>query len=56
MSISSSLASSKEGCVTHTLQLKQDQLHLHPWANDLPTLLQQVLRFFKQFEIGSQEI
>ncbi len=37
-------------------KLKQDQLHLHPWADDLPTLRQQILSFFRQFETGSQEL
>ena len=55
-SCSSSLAPSKEGCVAHPHTLKQDQRHRHPWANDLPTLPQQVLRFFQQCERGSQEL
>jgi transposase len=37
-------------------KLKQDQLHLHPWAHDLPTLRQQILRFFEPFETGSLEL
>jgi hypothetical protein len=56
MSFSSSFALGEEGCVAHTHTLKQDQLHRHPWANDLPTLPQQVLRIFQQCERGSQEI
>jgi len=37
-------------------KLKQDQLHLHPWAEYLPTLRQQILSFFQPFETGSQEL
>jgi transposase len=37
-------------------KLKQDQIHLHPWAEDLPTLRQQILRFFQPFEAGSAEL
>ena len=37
-------------------KLKQDQIHLHPWAEDLPTLRQQVLSFFQPFAAGSAEL
>ena len=37
-------------------KLKQDQIHLHPWAEDLPTLRQQILRFCQPFEAGSTEL
>jgi hypothetical protein len=37
-------------------KLKQDQLHLHPWAQDLPTLREQVLQFFQPFETGAPEL
>jgi hypothetical protein len=36
--------------------LKQDLLHLHPWADDLPELRRQVLAFFEQFAAGSEEL
>src|SRR5712691_4243224 len=37
-------------------KLKQDHLHLHPWAEDLSTLRQHILSFFQQFETGSPEL
>jgi hypothetical protein len=37
-------------------KLKQELFHLHPWADDLPTLRQHILDFFKPFEGGSQEL
>lgn len=36
--------------------LKQDVLHLHPWADDLATLRQAVRAFFDQFAHGSDEL
>jgi DDE superfamily endonuclease len=36
--------------------LKQDVLHLHRWANDLPELRRQVLAFFAQFAAGSEAL
>ncbi len=37
-------------------KLRQDHLHLHPWADDLATLRQQVLTFLAQFAHGSQDL
>ncbi len=37
-------------------KLKQDQLHLHPWAEDLSTLREQILTFFQPFETGSLQL
>ena len=36
--------------------LKQDVLHLHRWADDLPELRRQVLAFFAQFATGSDAL
>ena len=37
-------------------KLRQDHLHLHPWADDLATLRQQVLTFLAQFASGSADL
>jgi hypothetical protein len=37
-------------------KLRQDHLHLHPWADDLPTLRQQVRDFLAQFAHGSDSL
>jgi len=36
--------------------LKQDVIHLHPWANDLDTLRLQVVEFLDQFAAGSDDL
>lgn len=36
--------------------LKQDRLHLHPWAHDLGSLRQQVSQFLDQFQEGSEAL
>ncbi len=37
-------------------KLKQDQLHLHPWAQDLSTLRQRILDFFQPLAAGSAQL
>lgn len=37
-------------------KLKQDVLHLHRWAENLETLRERVLDFFKPFACGSTEL
>lgn len=37
-------------------KLKQDVLHLHPWADDLQVLRQQVALFLEQFAHGSPDL
>lgn len=37
-------------------KLRQDVTHLHPWANDLPRLRQELQRFLDQFAAGSETL